>query len=87
MNLHVPAAILTPMLGEELKRARESAGMSQERLAFAAGVHRTYISLLERDKKSPTLNVLLRLCKALGVSAAQVVARIEKSDHEGRRDD
>lgn len=76
-----------PMLGKELKRARESAGMSQERLAFAAGVHRTYISLLERDKKSPTLNVLLRICKALGVSAAQVVARIEKSDHEGRRDD
>lgn len=53
------------MLGSELRKAREKAGMSQKRLAFEAGVHRTYISLLERDKKSPTVNVLLRICKAL----------------------
>ena len=58
------------MLGRELKNIREAAGMSQERLAFEAGVHRTYISLLERDKKSPTFNVLLRICKALNVDHA-----------------
>jgi transcriptional regulator with XRE-family HTH domain len=71
------------MLGRELKNIREAAGMSQERLAFEAGVHRTYISLLERDKKSPTFNVLLRICKALNVSAAELVDRVEKAleDH------
>jgi transcriptional regulator with XRE-family HTH domain len=71
------------MLGRELKNIREAAGMSQERLAFEAGVHRTYISLLERDKKSPTFNVLLRICKALDISAAELVNRVEKSleDH------
>ena len=67
------------MLGKELKSAREAVGMSQERLAFEAGVHRTYISLLERDRKSPTLNVLIRICRALGISAAELVARVEKS--------
>ena len=67
------------MLGKELKSVREAVGMSQERLAFEAGVHRTYISLLERDRKSPTLNVLIRICKALGISAAELVARVEKS--------
>lgn len=67
------------MLGKELKVVREAAGMSQERLAFEAGVHRTYISLLERDKKSPTLNVLLRICKALNISAAELVARVERA--------
>ena len=72
------------MLGKELKRVREAAGLSQERLAFAAGVHRTYISLLERDKKSPTLNVLFRICKALKISAAELVARVEQP-HEDRR--
>ena len=67
------------MLGRELKKVREAAGMSQERLAFEAGVHRTYISLLERDKKSPTLNVLFRICKALNISAADLVTRVERS--------
>ena len=62
-----------------MKKVREAAGMSQERLAFEAGVHRTYISLLERDKKSPTLNVLFRICKALNISAADLVTRVERS--------
>lgn len=70
------------MLGTELKMAREAAGMSQERLAFEAGVHRTYISLLERDKKSPTLNVLFRICKALDLSAAELVARVEQGGED-----
>ena len=74
------------MLGEELKKAREFAGLSQERLAFEAGVHRTYISLLERDKKSPTLSVLFRICKALDISASQLIASVEKSGDENRRD-
>ena len=65
------------MLGKELKRIREGAGLSQEKLAFAAGVHRTYVSLLERDKKSPTLAVLFRICKALNVPASELVARVE----------
>ncbi|MFI5381827.1 MAG: helix-turn-helix domain-containing protein, partial [Tepidisphaerales bacterium] len=59
------------MVGRELRKAREAAGLSQEQLAFQAGVHRTYVSMLERDKKSPTLTVLFRLCKALGITAAQ----------------
>lgn len=67
------------MLGKELRAVREALGMSQEQLAFKAGVHRTYVSLLERDKKSPTLNVLFRVCEALGISTAELVARVEKS--------
>ena len=69
------------MLGEEIRRARLSAGKSQERLALDAHVHRTYVSQLERDLKSPTLAVLFRICDALGISAAELVGRIE----EGQR--
>ena len=65
------------MLGDELRKARKDAGLSQEKLASKAGVHRTYVSLLERNLKSPTVDVLLRLCKAMGVSAAGVIARVE----------
>jgi transcriptional regulator with XRE-family HTH domain len=69
--------MLSAVLGKLLREARENSGLSQEDLAARARVHRTYISLLERDKKSPTLKVLLRICKALGVSAADVIAKLE----------
>jgi transcriptional regulator with XRE-family HTH domain len=66
------------MLGQELRKAREAAGLTQEELSFRAGVDRSYISLLEHDRKSPTVDTLLRLCNALGVSASRLIARIEK---------
>lgn len=67
------------MLGPELRRAREAAGLTQEELAFRAGLSRPYISQLERDLKSPTLEVLLRLAEALGVRASELVRRVERS--------
>lgn len=66
------------MLGDELRAAREAAGFTQERLAFKAGIHRTYVSLLERGIKSPTIDVLFRICKSLGVSPSKIIARVER---------
>jgi transcriptional regulator with XRE-family HTH domain len=65
------------MLGDELRRARQQKEMTQEQLSFAAKVDRTYISELENNRKSPSIDVLLRLCKALGVRASNVIAKIE----------
>ena len=65
------------MLGEVLRRARKKAKLTQEELSFRAGLHRTYVSMLERDIKSPTLDVLFRLGDALGVRASKLVARVE----------
>jgi transcriptional regulator with XRE-family HTH domain len=65
------------MFGEELKKAREEAGMTQETLAFEANVHRTYVSLLERNKRSPTLDILFRICDALNVKASDLIVRVE----------
>jgi transcriptional regulator with XRE-family HTH domain len=65
------------MLGDELRRARQEKQMTQEQLSFAADVDRTYISELENNRKSPTIDVLLRLCKALGVKASKLIAKIE----------
>jgi transcriptional regulator with XRE-family HTH domain len=66
------------MLGEILRAAREKAGLSQEQLAFRAGLDRTYISQLENDKKSPTVQTLFRLCGAMKTSPAAVIARLER---------
>lgn len=64
-------------LGAELRRARQRAGLTQEELSFRAKVDRSYISQLESDKKSPTVAMLLRLCRALDTPASRIIARIE----------
>ena len=70
------------MLGEELRRGRIAAGLSQEQLAFRSGLSRPYVSQLERGLKSPTLETLFLLCDAMGASAAEVVARVD-ADRRG----
>ena len=52
--------------------------MTQEELSFRADVDRSYISQLENDRKSPTVEMLLRLCDAMSVSASGLIARVEK---------
>jgi transcriptional regulator with XRE-family HTH domain len=65
------------MLGGELRRLRERAKLTQEGLSFRADLSRPYISQLERDHKSPTLDTLFRICDALDVSAVDVVRRVD----------
>ena len=65
------------MLGTELRTARIAAGLTQEALADAAGVDRTYVSILERDLQSPTLDVFVRLCRAVQVKPSHMLAQIE----------
>lgn len=65
------------LFGREVARLRKLLGISQEELAFRAEVHRTYISQLERGLKSPTLNVILKLSRALKVSGSGLVATVE----------
>ena len=64
------------MMGQELRKARERAGITQEELSFRAGFSRPDISQLERDLKSPTIDTLFRICDALNVRAADVVRRV-----------
>ena len=67
------------MLGEEIRKARLKAGKTQEQLAHEAGVSRQYVSLLELNQKSPTIDVLLRICRAMDVSAGRMLLKIEKT--------
>jgi transcriptional regulator with XRE-family HTH domain len=73
------------MLGDELRRRRKTAGFSQERLADKAGIDRTYVSLLERNVQSPTVDMLIRLCRTMGVRASEVLARVEDEHTPKRR--
>jgi transcriptional regulator with XRE-family HTH domain len=70
-------------LGAELRRARTDAGLTQEEAAFAAGLDRSYLSQLEHDRKSPTVDTLVRLCTALGIRASVLLARTERAGGSG----
>jgi transcriptional regulator with XRE-family HTH domain len=60
-----------------LMTLREEQGITQETLAFDSGYHPKYISLLERGKYSPSLTAILEISKALNVTAADLVRRVE----------
>ena len=72
------------MLGDVLRDRRLAARMTQEELAHAARVDRTYVSQLENDRKSPTVDMLFRLCRAMRVSAAEVIAEVERQQNANR---
>jgi transcriptional regulator with XRE-family HTH domain len=60
-------------LGQVIKRRREAAELSQEELAERAGVHRTYVSQLERGIKSPSVRILDRMAGALKCQAWEIL--------------
>jgi transcriptional regulator with XRE-family HTH domain len=65
------------MIGEELRQAREKAGLTQEHLSFRAELSRPNISQLEGNLKSPIVATLFRICDALEVSAADLVRQVD----------
>jgi transcriptional regulator with XRE-family HTH domain len=60
--------------GDLLRKARLDQGLSQDALAAAAKLHHTHISLLERGRRDPTLETLVRLARGLGVTPSALIA-------------
>lgn len=60
-------------LSRNVRRLREGKGLSQEAFADEAGIHRTYVSDIERGARNPTITVVERLAIALGVSAGELL--------------
>ncbi len=69
---------INQIFGDVLRRYRSEKNISQEELAFQAGVDRTFVSRLERGIRQPTITTLIGLGQALGVSAADLVRETEK---------
>jgi transcriptional regulator with XRE-family HTH domain len=61
-------------LGQNLRRLRIAKGLSQEAFADEAGIHRTYISDIERGARNPTVTVVEKIARALGSSASDLIA-------------
>jgi transcriptional regulator with XRE-family HTH domain len=67
------------MLGDELRKARLKGGLTQEQVAAQARISREYVSQLERNRQSPTVDMLFRVCRILEVSASRLLAKVEKA--------
>ena len=59
-------------LGLNLQRLRRAKGWSQEELADRAGVHRTYVSGVERGQRNPTITIVEKLAAALETSIGEL---------------
>ena len=64
------------ILGETVRHYRKRAGLSQEELAERADLHPVYVGKVERGEQWISLHALLRVAKALGVRARDLVANI-----------
>lgn len=61
-----------------IRSRRMAAGLSQEALAEKAGVHPTYLSMVERGIRNPTLDVASRLAKALKIPLPQLIEEAQQ---------
>ncbi len=63
--------------GENLTRRRRAAGMSQDDLGFAAGLHRTEVSGLERGARVPRIDTLIKLAAGLDIPPEGLLSGID----------
>lgn len=70
-------------VGLNVQRFRHELGLSQEELAFEAGIHRTYISGVERGVRNITVTVAARLAKALRVLPHQLLEPLPRKVRRG----
>lgn len=62
------------LFGRNVQNHRKAQGLSQEQLADRAGVHRTYIGMIERAEKNITLCNIERIANALDLSISDLVS-------------
>jgi len=67
-------------LGRAIREQRERLGLSQEKLAERCGFDRTYISMLERGRRNPSLLNLLKLVRGLQTSVSKLTEVYDGSD-------
>jgi transcriptional regulator with XRE-family HTH domain len=72
----MPAGIAA-RFGDNLRRARKDASLSQEEAGIRASLHRTEIGLLERGERIPRIDTAIKLAGAVDVSVGDLLTGIE----------
>ena len=63
-------------LGQNIRKARRALKLSQEELAFRSGLHRTYLSDIERGARNPSFASLLTVARGLGTTVSELTRDI-----------
>ncbi|MEI9961255.1 MAG: response regulator [Limisphaerales bacterium] len=71
--------------GNAVKTRRKGIGISQDELAWRAQVHRTYITNVERGICNPSLGSIVKIARALGTTAATLLADVEAATSSSHR--
>jgi len=69
---------LQHQFGHVVRRRRLATGLSQEALAAAAGLHRTYVGLLERGLRMPSILIAQKVARALGMTTGELLDEVER---------
>lgn len=70
--------------GTVLRARRLALALSQEELAFRAEIDRTFVSMLERGLRMPSLGTILSLARALELSGAQLIHLVEQENEQSK---
>lgn len=65
-------------LGNTIKSYRNKYKISQEKLADSAGLHRTYIGMIERGEKNPSFLALISISNALNITINELLKEFDK---------
>jgi transcriptional regulator with XRE-family HTH domain len=78
----VPAKSVTAreIFAANIRRVRKAMKLSQEDLAEAAGLHRTYVGAIERAERNVSLDNIEKLAAALGLPIDQLLVEVQSSD-------
>jgi transcriptional regulator with XRE-family HTH domain len=66
-------------LGRVIRASRIAKGYSQEQLAERAGLHRTYVGMVERGERNITIVNYIRVARSLGMSVTELIASSSSS--------
>jgi DNA-binding XRE family transcriptional regulator len=72
-----PLRIHNLAIGRVVRDLRLASGYSQEAFGFEAGLDRSYISLLERGRRSPTLDTIVCLCAVFDLTLSEMIALVD----------
>jgi DNA-binding XRE family transcriptional regulator len=76
---HPEVETIETYFGQQVKQLRSACGISQEELGFLANLSSSYVSRLERGTTSPTIGVVQKIAKALGVSVSELMRLVDES--------
>jgi transcriptional regulator with XRE-family HTH domain len=71
-------------ISQRLREEREKLRISQMDLSFKAGLSQNQVNYIEKGKRTPTLNTLLSICKALQINPAVLFEPVEMGHKEAR---